>query len=155
MLRTKVKIKLIKKDELDQEVNLLPSNASAYAAGVDLKAACPREGLVIPGGERAAIPTGLTIEIEGKNIAGFIFSRSGLGARQGLTVAQGVGVVDPDYRGEIIVWLLNTSNEPIAILPGDRIAQLVFLPFYTPIFEITDELSPTSRGAGGFGSSGR
>ena len=88
-------------------------------------------------------------------VAGFVYSRSGLGAKEGLVVAQGVGVIDPDYRGEIIVWLLNTSQTPISINQGDRIAQLVFLNYYQPAFNIVTQLGTTQRGAGGFGHTGK
>ena len=88
-------------------------------------------------------------------MAGFVYSRSGLGAKHGLTVAQGVGVIDPDYRGEIIVWLLNTSSKTIVLRQGDRMAQLVFLNYYQPVFGIADELGTTMRGAGGFGHTGK
>jgi dUTP pyrophosphatase len=87
-------------------------------------------------------------------VAGFVFSRSGLGARQGLTVSQGVGVIDPDYRGEIIVSLLNTSGERRRIRRGERIAQLVLLPVFQAALVRAQELSDTSRGGGGFGHTG-
>ena len=88
-------------------------------------------------------------------IAGFVYSRSGLGAVQGLTVAQGVGVIDPDYRGEIAVVLLNTSGEPRRLRRGDRIAQLVFQPAFQVELEESDSLGQTGRGSGGFGHTGK
>ncbi len=87
-------------------------------------------------------------------VAGFVYSRSGLGAVQGLTVAQGVGVIDPDYRGEITVILLNTSTEERRLRRGERIAQLVFQPAFQVEMETSDTLSATERGAGGFGHTG-
>ena len=88
-------------------------------------------------------------------VAGFIYSRSGLGAKHGLTVAQGVGVIDPDYRGEIIVWLLNTADRPLTVQAGDRIAQLVLMPVGVPVVAVVEELGDTARGAGGFGHTGK
>ncbi|WP_027184029.1 dUTP diphosphatase [Desulfovibrio inopinatus] len=134
--------------------SFLPKPATAHAAGADLRAALDSDRIVIAAGDRAAVPTGIAMEITRPGIAGFVFSRSGLGARDGLTVAQGVGLIDPDYRGEIIVWLLNTSNEPRTVLQGDRIAQLVLLPYFAGQYVDTDALSDTDRGAGGFGHTG-
>lgn len=132
---------------------LPPHRGTAASAGLDLAAALEGD-VVIPPGGRAAIPTGLSIEISRPDVAGFVFSRSGLGAKDGLTVAQGVGVIDPDYRGEIMVFLLNTSNEPRTVRPGQRIAQLLFLPVFTAELAFADELSDTGRGSGGFGHTG-
>lgn len=128
--------------------------ATAHSAGVDLRACLDVPFLDIPPGGRAAVPAGLAIEPDTDRVAGFVFSRSGLGARDGLTVAQGVGVIDPDYRGEIVVWLLNTSSEPRRVSRGERVAQLVFLPVARPVFAFVDELSDTARGGGGFGHTG-
>ena len=102
--------------------------ATAGSVGLDLRACLDTEEVEIPAGERLAIPSGIAIEPLVPGIAGFVYSRSGLGAVQGLTVAQGVGVIDPDYRGEISVVLLNTSTMPHRLRRGDRIAQLVFQP---------------------------
>lgn len=84
----------------------------------------------------------------------FVYSRSGLGAVKGLTVAQGVGVIDPDYRGELVTWLLNTSSAPITVKRGDRVAQLIFQPFARLEPAEARELSATERGTGGFGHTG-
>ena len=132
-----------------------PAQATPESAGVDLRAVLETSSLTIEPGCRAAVATGIAIEIGQPGIAGFIFSRSGLGAKHGLTVAQGVGVIDPDYRGEIIVWLLNTSEAPVTIQDGDRIAQLVLMPVYAPVVSIVEDLSDTARGAGGFGHTGK
>lgn len=132
-----------------------PSVGTAGSAGLDLRADIEAESLTIAPGRRAAIPTGIAIAIDMPGVAGFIYSRSGLGAKHGLTVAQGVGVIDPDYRGEIIVWLLNTSTEPHTIRRHDRIAQLVLAPFVRPIITPVGDLDATARGAGGFGHTGR
>lgn len=129
--------------------------ATDHSAGLDLRACIDAERLEIPAGGRAAIAAGIAIEIGSPGIAGFIFSRSGLGAKEGLTVSQGVGVIDPDYRGEIIVSLLNTSGAPRSVERGQRIAQLVFLPCFTARLIAVDELGATQRGAGGFGHTGK
>ncbi len=132
---------------------VLPLQGTPHAAGYDLCAVLDTEVAVPPGG-RAAIPTGLAIEIGRPGVAAFVFSRSGLGARDGLTVAQGVGVIDPDYRGEIMVWLMNTSAEPRTVRPGQRIAQLLFLPVFAASLIPAETLSETDRGEGGFGHTG-
>lgn len=129
--------------------------ATDHSAGLDLRACIDVERLEIPAGGRAAVPAGLAIEILHPGIAGFIYSRSGLGAKEGLTVSQGVGVIDPDYRGELIVSLLNTSGQPRSIERGQRIAQLVFMPVYTAQLTAVDALGETARGAGGFGHTGK
>jgi dUTP pyrophosphatase len=129
--------------------------ATEHSAGLDLRACIDAERIDIPAGGRAAIPAGLAIEIAQPGVAGFIFSRSGLGAKDGLTVSQGVGVIDPDYRGELIVSLLNTSGQQRSVVRGQRIAQLVFLPVYTARLTACDALGDTARGAGGFGHTGK
>lgn len=125
-----------------------------YSAGIDLRACFSSENVCIPAGGRLAIAAGIAIEPSRNDIAGFVYSRSGLGTKRGLTVSQGVGVIDPDYRGEILVSLLNTSGEERTISRGDRIAQMVFQPFYRANITIADELGTTERGAGGFGHTG-
>lgn len=128
--------------------------ATAGSAGVDLRAAMTLEEVVVPPSGRAPFPTGVAVEPMRPGAAGFVFSRSGLGARDGLTVAQGVGLIDPDYRGEIVVWLLNTSEKCQTVKRGDRIAQLVHLPYFATRFIAAETLSSTDRGAGGFGHTG-
>lgn len=129
--------------------------STPHSAGVDLRA-CPPEGgsVDIAPGERLAVPTGVAIEPDAPGVAAFIYSRSGLGAVKGLTVAQGVGLVDPDYRGEITVFLLNTGRETYTVQYGERIAQLVFQPFVRALPRPVDTLGTTERGAGGFGHTG-
>ncbi len=129
--------------------------ATDCSAGLDLRACLDVERLEIPAGSRAAIPAGIAIEIRQPGVAGFVFSRSGLGTKEGLTVSQGVGVIDPDYRGQIIVSLLNTSGVARTVERGQRIAQLVFLPCFTARLIPVDELGATERGAGGFGHTGK
>jgi dUTP pyrophosphatase len=131
-----------------------PAYATEASAGLDLRACIDEESIVVGGGDRVKVPAGLSMEIGVPGVAGFVLSRSGLGAREGLTVAQGVGLIDPDYRGEILVWLLNTSREVRTIRRGERIAQLVLLPFYMADIMICDELGETCRAGGGFGHTG-
>ena len=134
-----------------------PAAATSGSAGFDLIAALPEDApdVQVAPGERVGIPTGIAIEPTRPGVAGFVYSRSGLGAAKGLTVAQGVGVIDPDYRGEVLVYLLNTSPILHRLRRGDRVAQLVFQPFFPPMWEICDELGDTARGVGGFGHTGR
>ena len=129
--------------------------ATPGSAGIDLRAAMDEQCVDIAPGARHAFGTGLAIEICEPGLAGFVYSRSGLGAKFGLTVAQGVGVIDPDYRGEIVVWLLNTSETHKTVARGERIAQLVVLPFRQARIEIVDALGETCRGGGGFGHTGK
>ena len=131
---------------------IVPTQGSAAAAGSDLYAVLDTDSIVIASHETAKIGTGLAIELP-KFTFGAIFARSGLATKQGLRPANCVGVVDSDYRGEIIVALHNDTNEDRIISNGDRIAQLVVIP-YTPIFFIEDDLTDTERGEGGFGSTG-
>ncbi len=131
-----------------------PEYATPGSVGLDLRACIEAESVEVAPGERVKIPAGLAIEVQSSGIAGFVFSRSGLGAKHGLTVAQGVGVIDPDYRGEITVWLLNTSTETHTVARGERVAQLLFLPAYTARLIAVGSLTETERGAGGFGHTG-
>lgn len=129
--------------------------ATATSVGIDLRACFAEEEINLGSGARAAIPSGVVIEPVVPGLAGFVYSRSGLGAKHGLVVAQGVGVIDPDYRGEIMVWLLNTSQKTMTVKRGERIAQLVFQPYMRPLICRKEQLSETSRGSGGFGHTGQ
>ena len=129
--------------------------ATDHSAGLDLRACLDEEFIEIGPGEKFAFPAGVAIEILEPSIAGYVFSRSGLGTKDGLTVSQGVGVIDPDYRGEIKVSLLNTSDKVRRIVRGQRIAQLVFMPIFQAEILKVQELGDTDRGAGGFGSTGK
>ncbi len=100
------------------------------------------------------VPTGIAIELP-EGTAGFVFARSGLGIKHGIALANGVGVIDSDYTGEVCVGLINQFDEPYQIQPGERIAQLAVLPILCPVIEAVDTLTQTQRGAGGFGSTGR
>lgn len=130
----------------------LPTYGSEYAAGADLYACIEREETFQPG-ETKLIHTGLAMEIPA-GYAGLIYARSGLASKKGLAPANKVGVVDADYRGEIMVALHNHSNSPVSIEPQERIAQLVITPYLTAHFQETELLSDTVRGEGGFGSTG-
>ncbi|BDQ32713.1 dUTP diphosphatase [Pseudodesulfovibrio portus] len=129
--------------------------ATDHSAGLDLRACIDDEFVEIGPGEKYPFPAGVAIEVLEPSIAGYIFSRSGLGTKDGLTVSQGVGVIDPDYRGEIKVSLLNTSDKVRRIKRGQRIAQLVFMPIFQADILKVEELGDTDRGAGGFGSTGK
>lgn len=134
-----------------------PAAATGGSAGFDLCASLPANdpSLEILPGERMRIPTGIAIEPLQEGVAAFVYSRSGLGATKGLTVAQGVGLIDPDYRGEILVYLLNTSTQTHHVRRGDRIAQLVFQPFFRPQWIEAASLGESERGTGGFGHTGQ
>lgn len=131
---------------------IIPTYGTEYAAGADLYA-CLDEAVTINPGETEFIKTGLAMEIPA-GYAGLVFARSGLSCRQGLAPANKVGVIDADYRGEIMVALHNHSKELRTVNSGDRIAQLVITPFLTANFIETNELNATVRGARGFGSTG-
>ena len=131
---------------------VLPTYGSEYSAGADLYALAD-EDIVIQPGETKLIHTGIAMEIP-EGYAGLIYARSGLASKRGLAPANKVGVVDADYRGEIMVALHNHSNVEQKVSPKERIAQLVVAPFLKATFEVCDELSKTVRGAGGFGSTG-
>lgn len=131
----------------------MPTSGSQYAAGYDLYAAI-KEPVTIYPGTCEKIGTGLAMEIP-TGYFGAIFARSGLATKQGLRPANCVGVVDSDYRGEVIVALHNDSNEARQVQPDERIAQLVLMPYgVVEKFEVVDDLEDTDRGAGGFGSTG-
>ena len=132
---------------------VLPTRGSAAAAGYDLYA-CLDGGVVIAPGGSARIGTGLAIAVP-DGYFGAIFARSGLAAKEGLRPANCVGVADSDYRGEYMVVLHNDSSVPRTVVPGERIAQLVVIPYLAVEFELADVLDDTERGAGGFGSTGK
>lgn len=131
---------------------VIPAYGSEYAAGCDLYA-CLDEAVTIEPSSTVLIHTGIAMEIP-EGFAGLIYARSGLASKKGLAPANKVGVVDADYRGEIMVALHNHSDKAATVEPKERIAQLVIAPFITANFIETEELSDTVRGAGGFGSTG-
>ena len=130
----------------------IPTYGSPYSAGADLYSAM--DEITIAPGETVLVKTGIALELP-IGYAGLIYARSGLASKRGLAPANKVGVVDCDYRGEVMVALHNHSNIPQTIAAGERIAQLVIAPYIVAEFEETDELSDTVRGEGGFGSTGR
>lgn len=143
----KIQVKKLRPDAI------LPTAGSQYAAGYDLYA-CLDAPVVIPPDATAKIGTGLAIAVP-EGWFGAVFARSGLATKQGLRPANCVGVCDSDYRGEYIVPLHNDSAAAQTVSPGDRIAQLVLLPYLAAEFEEAEALPETARGAGGFGSTGK
>jgi len=137
-----------------RENAVLPVRATSGSAGYDLHA-CIDEPAILKAHSRIVIPTGLAIAIEDKNIAAFVFARSGLGIKHGIAPSNCVGVIDSDYRGECMVGLTNHSDDDYVIQPGERVAQMIFMPVYTPVLCEVDELIETVRGEGGFGSTGK
>ena len=131
----------------------LPTYGTAEAAGADLYACLP-EKLTIAPGETAFVPTGIALEVP-KGCAGLIYARSGLACKRGLAPANKVGVVDSDYRGEIIVALHNHGAVPQTIENGERMAQFLITPVLTPVYETAETLSDTLRDQAGFGSTGK
>ncbi len=131
----------------------IPQYATAGSAAADLYCASD-EPIVINPGMTGFVPTGISVSPEGEGIASFIYARSGLASKLGIAPANCVGVIDGDYRGEIIVALRNSSDKAYTVTPGDRIAQLLFAPVLRADFVEVDELDDTERGAGGFGSTG-
>ena len=132
----------------------LPTYGSREAAGADLYALLPEGEAVIAAGATVMIHTGIATEIP-TGYVGLVCARSGLASKKGLAPANKVGVIDSDYRGEIIVALHNHSAVDAVIADGERVAQLVIVPYLTAELVETAELSETDRGAGGFGSTGR
>ncbi len=143
----KVKIKKLNKNAK------MPTYGSPYSAGADLYA-CIDEDITIEPNKTVLIKTGLAMELSVGYVA-LIYARSGLATKRGLAPANKVGVVDCDYRGEIMVALHNHSTEPQTVCKDERIAQMVITPYVTADFEEADDLSDTVRGEGGFGSTGR
>lgn len=132
----------------------IPFRATVGSAGMDLSA-CMDAPVTIAPGELKKIPTGIAIGLPGPNTVGLIFARSGLAVKNGVTLSNAVGVIDSDYTGELIVGLCNVGSVPYTIQPGERIAQLVIMPVLTPRVAVVDHLQATSRGDGGFGSTGK
>ena len=143
----KIRVKLLR------DGALIPTYGSLEAAGADLYA-CLTEPVTIGSGQTVFIPTGIAMEVP-VGCAGLVYARSGLACKRGLAPANKVGVIDSDYRGEVIVALHNHSTNPQTIENGERIAQMVITPVLTPAYEVSDELSNTERSGGGFGSTGK
>ena len=147
MLKQQVKIKKLKENAI------LPTYGTPYSAGADLYA-CMDEPVTIAPGETVLIKTGLAMAIP-EGYAGLIYARSGLATKKGLAPANKVGVVDAEYRGEVMVPLHNHSRVAVTVEHGERIAQMVITPFLTAEFLEAEELDDTLRGENGFGSTGR
>ncbi len=141
----------VKIKKLNEEA-ILPKYATNKSAGADL-CACIDKEVVIKPFSQVTINTGLAIEIP-DGFVGLIFPRSGLSTKKGLALANKVGVIDSDYRGEWLIVLYNQSNQDQVISPKERVAQFVLMPYYKAEFILTDELSVTERNTGGFGSTG-
>ena len=146
-MKTKVEIK-----KLDERA-IIPTYGTEFSAGADIYALID-EPVTIDPGETKLIHTGLAMAIP-EGLVGLIFARSGMATKRGLAPANKVGVIDSDYRGEIMVALHNHGTVTQIVENRERIAQMSFVPFYEAEFDIKDELSETLRGAGGFGSTGR
>ena len=143
----KVRIKKI------DERAVVPTYGSEYSAGADLYAILDERLEILPH-TTSFVHTGISLEIP-EGYCGLIFARSSMGAKRGLAPANKVGVIDADYRGEVMVALHNHSDSIATVEPGERVAQLAIVPFLKAEFEVADELSDTVRGAGGFGSTGK
>ncbi len=132
----------------------IPEYATDGSAAVDIRAALEGGEVIINPGERVMIPTGIAISSGRDDVVAVMAGRSGLGAKHGVTLANGIGVIDSDYRGELRATLINNGQEPFKVSDGDRIAQLMFMPVLQASFIEADELDETERGTGGFGSTG-
>lgn len=146
-LKINLKIKKLRENAI------IPKRATSGSAGLDLSA-CITEKVDIHPGEILKIPTGIAIQIFDNNYAAMIFARSGLGIKHGISLANGVGVIDSDYRGEICVGLINLSSETFTIEPNQRIAQMILMPVSTCNVIEVEEIDETNRGTNGFGSTG-
>jgi dUTP pyrophosphatase len=153
-MEQEVIIRIKKCSEKKSESITFPDYATKGSAGLDLPAYL-EQPLIIPPGARVRIPTGIAIEIPHRHIAGLIFPRSGLATNHGIALANAVGLIDSDYKGEIIVAVINQSEREYIVKPGERIAQLVFIPVYQVTFKEVAEFGDSFRGEGGFGSTGR
>ncbi len=150
IVNNNMQLKIMKK----KENAIVPTRATKGSAGLDLCACIPQD-IMLKSGQSVLVPTGLAIELPNKNMAAFIFARSGLATKFAVSLSNGVGVVDSDYRGEICVGLKNFGVEDYLIKKNERIAQMVIMPvFCLPIIEV-DHLEETVRGEGGFGSTGK
>jgi dUTP pyrophosphatase len=150
-VRRKIKLRI-----LDPRIGRefpLPQHATDGSAGMDLRA-CIADPLALPPGGAELIPTGISIYVEDPDLAALLLPRSGLGHKSGIVLGNLVGLIDSDYQGPLMVSCWNRSSAPFVIQPGDRIAQMVIVPVVHAEFDVVEEFARTSRGAGGFGSSG-
>ena len=132
----------------------LPNYGTPGSAGLDLRA-CIDKAIELAPGQTELIPTGLAIYIEDPRYAAMILPRSGLGHKHGIVLGNLVGLIDSDYQGELLISCWNRGQEPFTIQPGDRVAQLVFVPVVRPHFSVVSEFSTTERADGGFGHTGK
>ncbi|MDJ0700938.1 MAG: dUTP diphosphatase [Woeseiaceae bacterium] len=132
----------------------LPHYATDGSAGLDMRA-CIDEPLTVAPGETVLVPTGLAIHIGDPTLAAVLWPRSGLGHKHGLVLGNLTGLIDSDYQGQVFISCWNRSSKPYDVKPGERIAQMVFVPVEQVKFEVVDEFHESDRGAGGFGSSGK
>ena len=138
-----------------RENAIVPVRATSGSAGYDLHACIDRD-LTIKKGELIRVPCGVAIELPSSEYAAFVFARSGLGMKYGISLSNGVGVIDSDYRGEIQVGLCRTSDgDPYVIKNGDRVAQMIIMKVSAVNFKLVENLGKSERGSGGFGSTGR
>ncbi len=140
-------------ERLGQEFPL-PDYATDGSAGIDLRACIDGE-IVLEPGQTTLIPTGMAVHMGDPGLAAVILPRSGLGHKHGIVLGNLVGLIDSDYQGQLYVSCWNRGTEVFTVTPGDRIAQLVFVPVVRPRFQRVDSFEPSSRGDGGFGHSGR
>jgi dUTP pyrophosphatase len=148
---SKVKVKIL--SPLIKTKIPMPFYATEGSAAMDLHACCETP-ITIPARSRGSIPTGIAIELPSPDLVALIFPRSGLASKHGISLSNAVGVIDSDYRGEIICLVKNESAQEFVIRPGDRIAQIAFFPICRMGWEEVAELEETRRGDGGFGSTG-
>ncbi len=146
----KMTVKFKKLDDRAQ----IPAYATPGSAAADLCAVLD-EPMVVQPMQRVLVPTGLAMELPSAEVVALVYARSGLSIKHGLCMANGVGVIDSDYRGELKTPLINLGAEVYTIQPGERVAQLCIAPVYTAAFALAEELDETSRGVGGFGSTGK
>ncbi len=148
MVKMELKIKKLRNNAK------VPQRATNGSAGMDLYA-CIESSITLEPGKLTIVPTGIAIELPDSGCAAFLYARSGLGVKHGICLSNGVGVIDSDYRGEVCVGLCNVSDTPYVIEPFERVAQMVIAPVLLPDISEAEELSDTSRGEGGFGSTGK
>ncbi len=148
MVKMELKIKKLRNNAK------VPQRATNGSAGMDLYA-CIESSITLEPGKLTIVPTGIAIELPDSGCAAFLYARSGLGVKHGICLSNGVGVIDSDYRGEVCVGLCNVSDTPYVIEPFERVAQMVIAPVLLPDIIEAEELSDTSRGEGGFGSTGK
>jgi dUTP pyrophosphatase len=140
---------------LDERIRaMLPHYATAGAAGLDLRA-CVKSPLILQPGDSELVPSGIAIHVADPGYAAIVLPRSGLGAKHGIVLGNLVGLIDSDYQGEVMISVWNRGKQAFTIQPLDRIAQLVIIPVVQVEFEVVAEFDASSRGAGGFGSTGR